>query len=335
MCIEFAPLRLPLARRIQTLAVLQWVFSFLGLAQCCVVLFAALLFTRLWPLGLLYVTWWFLDRETPCRGGRRSLFLRSLRIWTHFRDYFPIHLIKTEELTAERNYIFGFHPHGVLVAGAFANFCTEATGFSRLFPGLTPHMLMLPLWFRVPFFRDYIMCAGLVPSAKESAKYLLRQAGGGNVAVIAIGGAPEALDARPGAYSVLLKNRKGFIKLALQFGATLVPVFSFGENELFDQVPNPRGSVLRTIQERLQKMMGISLPLFHARGVFQYSFGLIPYRKPIYTVVGKAIEVEKKESPTQEDIDTLHQKYMEELFRLFEDHKTKYNVTEEKQLTFI
>uniref|UniRef100_V9LA94 2-acylglycerol O-acyltransferase 2-A n=1 Tax=Callorhinchus milii TaxID=7868 RepID=V9LA94_CALMI len=196
-------------------------------------------------------------------------------------------------------------------------------------------MLMLPLWFRVPFFRDYIMCAGLVPSAKESAKYLLRQAGGGNVAVIAIGGAPEALDARPGAYSVLLKNRKGFIKLALQFGATLVPVFSFGENELFDQMPNPRGSVLRTIQERLQKMMGISLPLFHARGVFQYSFGLIPYRKPIYTVVGKAIEVEKKESPTQEDIDTLHQKYMEELFRLFEDHKTKYNVTEEKQLTFI
>ncbi|PWA33440.1 hypothetical protein CCH79_00020680 [Gambusia affinis] len=26
------------------------------------------------------------------------------------------------------------------------------------------------------------------------------------------------------------------------------------------------------------------MPLFHARGVFQYSFGLIPYRKPIHTV---------------------------------------------------
>lgn len=49
---------------------------------------------------------------------------------------------------------------GVLVAGAFGNFCTEATGFSHLFPGLKPHLLMLPFWFRVPFFRDYIMCGG-------------------------------------------------------------------------------------------------------------------------------------------------------------------------------
>ena len=50
---------------------------------------------------------------------------------------------------------------GVLVAGAFGNFCTEATGFSALFPGLKSHLLMLPFWFRVPVFRDYIMTGGL------------------------------------------------------------------------------------------------------------------------------------------------------------------------------
>lgn len=64
----------------------------------------------------------------------------------------------------------------------------------------------------------------------------------------------------------------------------LVPVFSFGENDLFEQVRNPRGSWLRRVQHRLQKIMGISLPLFHARGIFQYSFGLLPYRRPVYTV---------------------------------------------------
>ncbi|KAH0625265.1 hypothetical protein JD844_033667 [Phrynosoma platyrhinos] len=64
----------------------------------------------------------------------------------------------------------------------------------------------------------------------------------------------------------------------------LVPVFSFGENELFDQVENPPGSWLRCTQEFLQRFMGISLPLFHARGIFQYSFGLLPYRQPIFTV---------------------------------------------------
>lgn len=64
----------------------------------------------------------------------------------------------------------------------------------------------------------------------------------------------------------------------------LVPVFSFGENDLFEQVRNPKGSWLRQLQHRLQQIMGISLPLFHARGIFQYSFGLIPYRRPICTV---------------------------------------------------
>lgn len=63
-----------------------------------------------------------------------------------------------------------------------------------------------------------------------------------------------------------------------------MPIFSFGENSLYDQVDNTQGSCLRWIQNRLQKIMGISLPLFHGRGVFQYSFGLIPFRRPIYTV---------------------------------------------------
>lgn len=68
-------------------------------------------------------------------------------------------------------------------------------------------------------------------------------------------------------------------------------MFSFGENELFKQVSNPEGSLLRTVQDKLQKIMGFALPLFHARGVFQYSFGLVPYRKPIHTV-GMYIEDE-------------------------------------------
>lgn len=37
-------------------------------------------------------------------------------------------------------------------------------------------------------------------------------------------------------------------------------------------------------QDRLQSIVGFAMPLFHARGVFQYSFGLMPYRKPINTV---------------------------------------------------
>ncbi|XP_063807310.1 2-acylglycerol O-acyltransferase 2 isoform X2 [Pseudophryne corroboree] len=304
-------------------------------SQTCIILYFVLLFTRFWIISVVYGIWWFTDWDTPSQGGRRSLSLQRSVVWRYLRDYFPIKLVKTADLDPRENYILGFHPHGVLIAGGFTNFCTEATGFSDLFPGITQHFLMLPLWFRVPFFRDYIMSGGLIPSDKESASYLLRRKTGGNAVVIAVGGAPESLDARPGAFKLLLKNRKGFIKLAIQHGTSLVPVFSFGENELFDQVDNPKGSFLRTVQEKLQKAMGVALPLFHARGVFQYSFGLLPYRRPIYTVVGKPIKVAENPNPSSEEIDRVHQIYTEKLCELFEAHKSQYNVPADQHLTFI
>ncbi|KPP59985.1 2-acylglycerol O-acyltransferase 2-A-like [Scleropages formosus] len=355
MKIEFAPLNVPLRRRLQTAAVVQWVFSFLVLAQCCLAMFILLSLSRWWILAALYAGWLYLDRDTPSCGGRRSHWVRSWTVWKYFSDYFPITLIKTVDLDPKHNYLFGFHPHGVLVAGGFGNFCTEASGFSTLFPGLMPYLLMLPFWFRVPFFRDYIMCGGGVPvpalltvrgyrglvsSEKASASYILSRPGGGHVAVVAVGGAPESLDARPGALTLQVLNRKGFVKMALKHGyetavAHLVPVFSFGENELFDQMENPVGSLLRRLQERLQKVMGVALPLFHARGVFQYSFGLLPYRKPIHTVVGRPIAVTQTPSPSAEDIETLHKLYLEGLTQLFEENKAIYGIPQNKHLQFI
>lgn len=65
---------------------------------------------------------------------------------------------------------------------------------------------------------------------------------------------------------------------------SLVPMFSFGENEIYDQVANPEGSLIRRIQNTLQTIIGLAPCMFIGRGVFQYSFGIVPFRKPIYTV---------------------------------------------------
>ncbi|KAF6333584.1 monoacylglycerol O-acyltransferase 2 [Rhinolophus ferrumequinum] len=332
--VEFAPLSLPWERRLQTLSVLQWVFSFLALAQICIAIFVGLLFTRFWLVSVLYATWWYLDRETPRQGGRRIQALRRCVVWKYMKNYFPVSLVKTAELDPSRNYLAGFHPHGVLAAGAFLNLCTESTSFPEIFPGIRPYLMMLTVWFRTPFFRDYIMSGGLVTSDKESAAHILSRKEGGNLLGIIVGGAQEALNARPGAYQLLLRNRKGFVRLALMHGADLVPIFSFGENDLYDQVENSPGSWLRSIQNRLQKIMGISLPLFHGRGIFQYNFGLLPYRRPITTVVGKPIRVQKTPNPSQEEVDKLHQHYIKELCDLFEAHKLKYNVPADQHLEF-
>nr|KAF6343170.1 monoacylglycerol O-acyltransferase 2 [Pipistrellus kuhlii] len=88
--VEFAPWSVPWERRLQTLSVLQWVFSFLALAQTCVIVFIGLLFTRFWFLSVLYATWWYLDREKPWQGGRRVEFLRRSVVWRYMKDYFPV-----------------------------------------------------------------------------------------------------------------------------------------------------------------------------------------------------------------------------------------------------
>lgn len=68
------------------------------------------------------------------------------------------------------------------------------------------------------------------------------------------------------------------------FRASLVPVFSFGETDLYDQVDNPEGSLLRKFQERFRKIIGIAPVIFMGRGMFQYSFGLVPQRRKVTTV---------------------------------------------------
>ena len=89
---------------------------------------------------------------------------------------------------------------------------------------------------------------------------------------------------------LVLKNRKGFVKKALKHGSDLVPTFSFGEASIYsNMVSNPKGSFIRSLQETILDKIGFPFPIFFiGRGIFQYSFGILPKRHPI-TVVGKLI----------------------------------------------
>ena len=55
-------------------------------------------------------------------------------------------------------------------------------------------------------------------ASRESISFILNKKGPGNAVVLVVGGAAEALHARPGNYKLTLKYRKGFVKLALQTG---------------------------------------------------------------------------------------------------------------------
>lgn len=78
-------------------------------------------------------------------------------------------------------------------------------------------------------------------------------------------------------------RRRGFVRLALQHGASLVPVFHFGENDLYVQASSPW---LRRLQTWIISVVGFTVPLFRGRGIFQYDWGVLPRRVPLHTVMG-------------------------------------------------
>ncbi|GIJ91581.1 diacylglycerol O-acyltransferase 1 [Aspergillus pseudoviridinutans] len=326
--IHWAPLNIGLERRMQTFVVLCHTLT---IAIFLTFFFFACAIPVFWPLLLPYLVYISLFSSSATSGtlSGRSDFMRSLPIWSLYASYFPACLHRSEALLPTRKYIFGYHPHGIISHGAFAAFATEALGFSRLFPGITNTLLTLDSNFRIPFYREYALAMGLASVSRESCENLLSKGGAdgegmGRAITIVIGGARESLDALPHSLRLVLKCRKGFIKLAIRTGADLVPVLAFGENDLYEQVRSDQHPVIHKFQMLIKHTMGFTIPLFHARGVFNYDVGLMPYRRPLNIVVGRPIQVVQQRDRDKIDesyIDDLHDKYIRELRRLWEQYK--------------
>jgi len=230
------------------------------------------------------------------------------------------------------------HPHGIMCLSGFGNFCTNGTGVRQLFPGLNFHVLMLKWLFYMPLTRELLMLAGSSSVTKESFSEILGcdlKKRKGQVCVVVVGGAEEALEARENVYRVVLKHRKGFIRMALKTGSSLVPVISFGENDLFCQIENQSGSKMRELQDILKRWTSIGFPCWWGRGVKDESFGWLAFRKPIFTVVGRPIDVLECKQPSCKEVDELHAVYLKEIEKLFNEYKGKFGAGESNVIEFI
>jgi hypothetical protein len=267
--IRWAPANVPLQRRLQTLMVLVHTLSIAG---GLALFFLLCTIPLLWPILMPYLIYVLLS-NAPTSGelSHRSDWARNSRIWSLFASYYPARLHRTVPLEPTRKYIFGYHPHGIISHGAFAAFATEALGFKQLFPGITNTLLTLDANFRVPLYRDYALRMGLASVSRESCENILSKGGRngegmGRAITIVVGGARESLDAKPGSLKLVLKKRKGFVKLAIRQGADLVPTLAFGENDLYEQFDSTTHPYVHKAQLMVKKMLGFTVPLFHARG---------------------------------------------------------------------
>lgn len=237
--------------------------------------------------------------------------------------YFPGSISIEEELDAKKQYIFCAFPHGCCTVNHGLTM-TDACGMlSHIYTGDRRDLAASILFF-IPIIREILLLWGNVDAGGSTAHYNLKR---GRSLMIFVGGEKEQLLTQPHQHLIVVRERKGFIKLSLQYGCSLVPMYCFGENELYSV-----SNLFLDFRKYLQHHYQIGLPICF--GVFG---SWIPFQIPLNIEIGKPIHVDKiaKDKITQKDIDNLHQRFMEEMNRLFETSKEKYGVSKDTKLIIL
>lgn len=303
-------------------------FNFFVCCPLCFLFTLVLVFFFSWKIRfftLLYFIYIFSPLGKPKFPVSANRWYQSLSLWKFFRDYFPVRQIIPPEVQKQfdprKNYLFCYHPHATHAFGAIATFGGESNGLSSYLSGLQFHLQTLSINFFIPFWRQLCMLVGLGDASSTCIRATLRSGPGQCVALV-VGGAEESILSRPRTNDLVLKKRKGFVKIALETGSSLVPVYGFGETNSYESLSCVNHPTYHSWEQIIKRYTKITLPGIAGRG----PFGVWPLRRPIFVVIGAPIEVPKIPSPTEANIEFYHQKYMTNLLALYDEYCGVYNV---------
>lgn len=258
----------------------------------------------------------YLDRSEHGPARRRSgAFSRSLRaLWRRFIpavfDVRPFLIEDPDKLSACKQHILAVHPHGVLSLDHLLTVAGFDADFERVAPQARRSALSAGVLFKIPIVREAALGTGCVDAARRTASQCLNA---GLCLSVVPGGEREQLLAQRGSLEhLVLRRRQGFVRLALQHGVPLVPLYCFGEAQLYYQ-----SQFLMGLRAWIQRKLGVALVMPFG------PFGLpgVPFRAPLRPVVGAPLEMPHIPTPTDGQVDEHHARYMAALEQLFEKHK--------------
>lgn len=237
--------------------------------------------------------------------------------------------------------VFAYHPHGLYPCGL--TWFHRTRGFREVFgAGVRPITLVASVIFKAPLLSDLSLWGGCREVTRRAFRHHLRADGA--VALCPGGQAELCLVPRAhrrpaeGPQEVALCTRhRGFVRLALEQGAALVPVFCFGEIHGTSNLIN-----LPRVQEYTYRRLGFPVP-FLAGG----RWGLPLPRPgkpghPLAFVVGRPVPTAPEAARLRElalgeaegmkareaAVGRLHAAYYREVAALYERHKGRYGYTD-------
>lgn len=170
------------------------------------------------------------------------------------------------------------------------------------------------LLFWVPVLREWILLFGARNAGKRS---LVRCLEAGCSVGINPGGNYEMASASSTHEAIYCQGRLGFVRLAMAAGAPIVPLYAFGENQLF--VTSSFGLAAR---RWLARKLRVGVPLMAGR--FGVPFGL-PLPTHVTVVVGRPIDTgAPNANPTAAEVDVVFGRYVDEIARLWARNARRY-----------
>ncbi len=249
--------------------------------------------------------------DTSYKDGARAWpWFQRLGIWRYYVGYLKGKVVCTTPLDANTQYIFGAHPHGISTWSHFLTMTDGCRFLSDQYPRPRRDLGATVLFF-LPFFKDMLLWLGCVDAGATTAHAILAR---GYSSLIYVGGEKEQIWATRGQDIVVVLPRKGFLKLALQYGCPVVPSYAFNESDLyftFNYLKDFQLWVASTFKLAFPPCWGCVLPW-------------LPLPLPVTVVMGTPLAVKKTAHPSKEEVEALHTRYMVALTELFDANKVKF-----------
>ena len=245
------------------------------------------------------------------------------------QEYFAVRLYFEDKHSVENPNtpaLFFLEPHDVLPVGIFV-----FQDFLGYFKGHAMLGAVSGSLFNAPFMRHTYTWANGTSVEKENLQRVISE---GHSVVLCPGGAREAMYLQSDKECTLfIRKRYGLVKLAMEFGTPIYPVFTFGLRKMYP-VWAPKSKFIK----KWGTLLGY-VPLFFL-GIFNIPFAQ-PKPTPLTIVVGKPIFVEKLKDPSvlnkragddkidpevDKKIKEIHGQIVDSIERIFQTYKSEFDM---------
>merc|ERR1711879_632258 len=127
--------------------------------------------------------------------------------------------------------------------------------FNKLYEkGASGRTLAASVLFWIPGVRSLTLKTACVDAGRPTAAKCLRK---GHSLFLCPGGTDEQIETICGRERVFLKNRSGFIRLAVKFGVPVVPAYCFGSSDIYGT-----SRAFHGVRKWIVRNLRIAIPLY-------------------------------------------------------------------------